>query len=57
MNLPHVYAFALSAVGLVGIIVLSALHVPVPAILSELTVGSLTAGAGLAMPASAPKAP
>lgn len=46
---PHtVYAFALSAISTVGIIVLSALSHPVPVVLSEIAVGSLAGAAGLA---------
>lgn len=53
MNVPaHVYAFLIALVGLVGIIVLSALHDTVPEILQLITVSAVTAGAGLAVPSS-----
>jgi hypothetical protein len=50
----HVYAFLIALVGLVGIIVLSALHDTVPEILQVITVAAVTGGAGLAVPSSAP---
>ena len=53
MKLPaHFYAFAVSLVGLVGIIVLSAIGHPVPTVLQEVTVAALVGGAGLAVPSS-----
>lgn len=53
VKLPaHFYAFVVSLVGLVGIIVLSALHVAVPSVLSEVTIAALAAGAGLAYPST-----
>ena len=52
----HVYAFLIALIGLVGIIVLSALHDTVPEILQVITVAAVTGGAGLAVPSSAPTA-
>jgi hypothetical protein len=53
MNVPaHVYAFAIALVGLVGIVVLSALHDTVPQILQVITVAAVTGGAGLAVPST-----
>lgn len=57
MNAPaHVYAFAIALVGLIGIIVLSALHDVVPEILQVITVAAVTGGAGLAVPSGSPTA-
>lgn len=52
-NMPaHVYAFIIGAIGLVGIIVLSATSHPVPTVLSTITIAAVTGGAGLAYPST-----
>ena len=51
MKLPvHFYAFAVSLVGLVGIIVLAGTGHPIPNVLQEVTIAALVGGAGLAIP-------
>lgn len=46
----HVYAWATSLVAIVGMIVLAALHDPIPAVLDVVAGGSVGAGAGLSKP-------
>ena len=58
MTIPaHVYAFFISLVGLVGIIVLSCLNKTVPDVLQVVTVSGLAAGAGIAIPTTNPAPP
>ena len=47
---PHVYAFLLAFVAIAGIIVLAALKIAIPTILTEVTVATLSGGFGLAIP-------
>lgn len=48
------HLFILAALGLVGIVVLLALHDPVPPILSAVVFAAIAGGAGLGLPSALP---
>ena len=49
---PHVLAFFVGVIGILGVIVLTAMNHPIPTILSGVTVAAISGGLGLSVPSS-----